>query len=109
MKCAAHVRYNSYTMKRLFGTYLLLLVLYTSTARGDGNLQLECNQDGLKLKDALRESSCRMKGNFNDTEKFGAGVRTKHGVDGIGFGALIVNSCRILLMLHVFNKLMRLL
>ena len=88
-------------MKRLFGTYLLLLVLYTSTARGDGDLQLECNQDGLKLKDALRESSCRMKGNFNDTERFGAGVRTKHGVDGIGFGALIVDSCRILLMLHV--------
>ena len=77
-------------MKRSFGKYLLLLVLYTSTAGGD--VELECNQNGLMLKDALRESSCRIKGSVNDTERFGVGVRTKHGV---GLGALI---CRILLM-----------
>ena len=65
-------------MKKLFGSYLLLLV-FTSTTRGDGDL--ECNQNGLMLKDALRESSCRISRNYNDTERFGAGVRTKHGVN----------------------------
>ena len=69
-------------MKKLFGSYLLLLV-FTSTTRGDSDLECnqECNQNGVMLKDALRESSCIISRNYNDTERFGAGVRTKHGVN----------------------------
>lgn len=71
-----------YAMKQLFRSSLLLLV-FTATSRGD-DVDLQCNQNGLKLKGTLRESSCQIKGSVNDTERFGAGVRTKHGVNIIG-------------------------
>lgn len=56
----------------------LLLALIAAT-RGDDTVA-ECTQtDVTELKDALRQSACRLNANRTAGEEFRAAVRTKHG------------------------------
>ena len=58
-----------------------LLLALGSTARG--HHELGCSGD-MELRNTLRQSACRLRGNRTDGDVFRAHVRAKHGVDQAG-------------------------
>ena len=70
--------YTQGSMK-FFRGVCLLLALGSSTARGDGGST--CSPGGVtELRDTLRQSACRLRGNRTEGDIFRAHVQAKHGV-----------------------------